>query len=71
MDRIRKSAKGHEGFYLNKWFLDCVSEEGEAMIFYAAKLKWRGWEVPYTSWLYYDPVTGPTHRSSQKRGTLT
>jgi hypothetical protein len=63
MENIRKSAKGQEGFYLNKWFLDCVSEEGEAMIFYAAKLKWRGWEVPYTSWLYYDPVTGPTHRS--------
>jgi hypothetical protein len=63
MDRIRKSAKGQQGFYLNKWFLDCVSDEGEVMIFYAAILKWRGWEVPYTSMLYYDQETGLTHRS--------
>ncbi|MFC2124608.1 hypothetical protein ACFLU5_07330 [Bacteroidota bacterium] len=63
MDRIRKSAKRQKGFYLNKWFLDCVSDEGEAMIFYAAILKWRGWEVPYTSMLYYDQATGVTHRS--------
>ncbi len=63
MERIRKSAKGQEGFYLNKWFLDCVSEAGEAMIFYAAKLKLHRREVNYTSLLNYDPAKGVTHRS--------
>lgn len=63
MKSIRKTAKEHEGFYLNKWFLDFVSDEGEAMIFYAAKLKWRKWEVHYTSWLNYNLATGVAHRS--------
>jgi hypothetical protein len=45
-------------FQLNKWFLDFVGEDGIAMIFYAAKLRWRDWVVPYTSWLNYDPTAG-------------
>ena len=28
------------------------------MIFYAAKIKWHGWTVSYTSWLQYDPAYG-------------
>ncbi|PHN05510.1 hypothetical protein [Flavilitoribacter nigricans] len=50
-------------FYLDKWFLDFVSPEGEAMIFYAAKLTWRGLTVPYTSWLHYTPETGVRQKS--------
>jgi len=50
-------------FYLDKWFLDMVTEEGEAMIFYAAKLKWKGLEVPYTSWLHNDPIRGVSIQS--------
>ena len=49
-DRI---AEKRTGFHLEKWFLDCVSEEGEVMIFYAANLRWHKWKVPYTSWLHY------------------
>ena len=45
-------------FYLEKWFLDCVTEEGEVLIFYAAQLKWHRWQVPYTSSLHYDPSSG-------------
>jgi hypothetical protein len=45
-------------FYLDKWFLDVVGEHGEAMIFYSAKLGWKGWTVSYASWLRYDPATG-------------
>ena len=45
-------------FHLSKWFLDFVDEEGCAMIFYSAKLRWHGWTVSYVSWLRFDPVTG-------------
>jgi hypothetical protein len=45
-------------FHLNKWFLDFIGENGEAMIFYAAKLTWHGWSVSYTSWLQYDAASG-------------
>lgn len=44
-------------FQLNKWFLDFIGPDGEIMIFYNAKLRWMMWEVPYASWLYYDPRT--------------
>lgn len=70
MKSIRKSAKSQKGFYLNKWFLDFISDEGEAMIFYAAKLKWHGLEVPYTSWLRYNPETGISKRSRFRRINL-
>lgn len=63
MKSIRKSAKSQKGFNLSKWFLDFISDEGEAMIFYAAKLKWHGLEVTYTSWLRYNPANGVSNRS--------
>jgi hypothetical protein len=44
-------------FHLNKWYLDFIGENGEAMIFYAAKLTWHGISVSYTSWLQYDAAT--------------
>ena len=63
MGSITNPDKVRDKFYLKKWFLDCVSEEGEAMIFYAAKLKWHGLVVPYTSWLHHNPVAGTSQRS--------
>ncbi len=63
MGSIKDPNKVRDNFYLNKWFLDCVSEYGEAMIFYAARLKWHSLEVPYTSWLRHDPATGTSQRS--------
>jgi hypothetical protein len=45
-------------FYLSKWFLDFVSKEGAAMIFYSAKLKWNSWSAAYTSWLQHYPQSG-------------
>jgi len=50
-------------FQLNKWFLDFVGNNGEAMIFYTAKLTWQGLVVPYTSWLCYEPSIGVSHKS--------
>ena len=42
-------------FHIDKWYLDFISEQGEAMIFYAAKMTWHGITVPYTSRIYYHP----------------
>lgn len=53
-----KSSVKKDNFYLDKWFLDFVSEDGEAMIFYVANLHLSGWEIPYTSWLHYMPSSG-------------
>ena len=50
-------------FHLSKWFLDFTGESGEAMIFYAANLKWHGWSASYTSWLRYDAVSGVSVKS--------
>lgn len=52
-----------KGFHLNKWFLDFISEDGEVMIFYAAKLRWKGIEIPYTSMLNYSDKEGVSFRS--------
>lgn len=53
----------HENFRLNKWYLDFVGENGEAMIFYAAKLTWHGMSVKYTSWLSHNLETGVVLKS--------
>jgi len=50
-------------FHLSKWFLDFVSESGDAMIFYSAKLKWHGWSASYTSWLQFNTLSGVTLKS--------
>jgi len=50
-------------FHLSKWFLDFVGESGEVMIFYSAKLIWRGLSVSYTSWLDYQAATGVQFKS--------
>lgn len=58
MEEESNDSLRHEPFYLRKWFLDFVSDTGETMIFYAARLTWHGLSVPYTSWLHYSPKYG-------------
>lgn len=60
-DKIKNKPVGN--FHLSKWFLDFVGENGDAMIFYSAKLKWYGWTATYTSWLRYDVVSGVSLKS--------
>jgi len=45
----------HSNFHLNKWFLDFIGDNGETMIFYSAKLSWKGFSVHYASWINYHP----------------
>lgn len=51
------------GFHLNKWFLDFIGNNGETMIFYAAKLTFKRIAVHYASWIHYNPESGVTTRS--------
>lgn len=50
-------------FFLEKWFLDFVTEEGEVFIFYAAKLRWHHITVPYKSMLSLSSTTGKKHKA--------
>ncbi len=40
-------------FQLSKWYLDCVSERGEALIGYWAELRWRRLAVHYASTMLF------------------
>lgn len=62
-----QSATGHKKkpsvFRLEKWYLDVVTPEGEACIFYAAMMKWRRIKIPYKS-LQHIPAAGePVQKS--------
>ncbi len=46
------ATSNHRSFALEKWFLDFITPDGEAYIFYAAKLKWGRITIPYKSLLY-------------------
>ena len=58
MPKMNSNERQGGNFHLDKWFLDFTGENGEAMIFYAAKLTWHGWSASYTSWLEYDAAYG-------------
>lgn len=45
-------------FFLEKWFLDFVTEEGEVYIFYAAQMKWHHITIPYKSMLTFSSAAG-------------
>jgi hypothetical protein len=38
-------------FQLSKWYMDCVSEEGDVFIAYVASLRWKGLKINYSSTL--------------------
>jgi hypothetical protein len=40
-------------FELSKWYADCVTEQGDALILYCAELRWRGPAIHYSSLLLH------------------
>ena len=70
MKDISSTATLNSDFHLEKWYLDIVTENGNGMIFYAAKLKWKKLEVPYTSWLSYSTEDGITCKSRFRKVEL-
>jgi hypothetical protein len=52
--RDSESATGQApSFQLSKWYLDCVTDDGDGVIVYAAGLRWRRWRVHYTHLLSF------------------
>ena len=51
-----------QNFYLEKWFLDCVTEDGYSFIFYSGHISWGKIRIPYSSHLIYSPDRGPDNR---------
>jgi hypothetical protein len=46
-------------FGLSKWYFDCVAHDGEAVVVYVAKLRWRAMSIGYASLLRHrDGKTG-------------
>lgn len=46
-------------FLFRKWYLDCVRQSGETVIWYAAQLLWRGLSVHYANVLTLSPDIQP------------
>lgn len=44
---------GATTFRLSKWYLDCVAENGDGAVIYAAGLRWRGWRLHYASMMLF------------------
>jgi hypothetical protein len=44
---------GPSNFLLSKWYMDCVSDEGDVFIAYAASLRWKGVKINYSSTLQH------------------
>ena len=44
----RNSSK-KKNFSINKWYLDCVTEQGDCFIFYVVRLGWRHWYIDYSA----------------------
>jgi len=62
----------NSNFILSKWFLDCINEEGEAVIIYSAELCWNNIVVPYNSMLicHRDGTTSFKSRFTRKTKPL-
>jgi hypothetical protein len=54
-------------FELSKWYADCTSENGDALILYSADLSWRGPAIHYTSLLTHRKDNPSHNRFSLRR----
>jgi hypothetical protein len=54
-------------FSLSKWYLDCVTDEGEAFVGYSASLQWKALSLEYSS-ILIRRTTGEIHTRSTLHG---
>jgi hypothetical protein len=52
------------GFSLSKWYMDCVTDDGDALIVYRAVLSWRRLRFHYSSTLWFPAAGAPETRTS-------
>ncbi len=55
------------GLELVKWYLDCVSEQGDVFVGYCARLRWRALSFHYSSSLHLHDDGEPEERFSLRR----
>lgn len=55
---LNRQPKKPDDFFLSKWYLDFIGDNGGTMIFYAAELHWLHHIAYYSSWLSFDRETG-------------
>lgn len=60
MNSTMDKSKGH--FYLDKWFLDLVTNDGDAFIFYTAKMRWHKITIPFKSLISQTIRNGTEHK---------
>jgi len=51
-------------FLLSKWYLDCVTEDGETFIGYSARLLWHNVSLQFSSLFTHTTQSGPRTRST-------
>lgn len=56
--------EGKHRFRLSKWYMDCVTSEGIAEVFYCARLQWYRLSLDYSSRLSYSPERGAQEHHS-------
>lgn len=59
-----------QNFSLAKWYLDCVAENGDAIVGYAASLRWRTLSLEYSSILSSRSSRPAKTKATIHRGTL-
>jgi len=55
-------------FDLSKWYLDCVSQEGNVFIAYSARLRWKSFTLHYASRLLFTDDAATQSKSTLRRG---
>ncbi len=63
MNQPERSKSEYSAFELSKWYLDCVSDAGDALVVYFAELRWRALTMRYANMI--------TCRGSVARGAFT
>jgi hypothetical protein len=56
-----------QDFHLSKWYLDCIADNGDAFVGYAATLRWRSFALHYSSVLSYSDHSGARSQTSLKK----
>ncbi|HEY1954222.1 MAG TPA: prolipoprotein diacylglyceryl transferase family protein [Polyangiaceae bacterium] len=56
-------------FRLSKWYMDCVSEDGETIVLYTARLRWRAITLHYGNLLIRPPGEPPRSETTMRAQT--
>ena len=64
---MKVSSEKESKFVLSKWYMDCVTDNGEVFIAYWGILQWKGMSIYYASLLKYDDTEGTKIKTSLRK----